>query len=115
MSGIGQIEPNFGVADGRWTNAEVQAALAGPSPNEDQSAIDNRKSSMKDSIGAARPKVKELRRTFSAGLSAFIDESRLSKNLLDRQHSKVVIRRLACDILIPFRRHEVSGVARAPC
>jgi hypothetical protein len=63
VSEIGQNKPNSGIADGRWTIADLRAGKAGSSPLDGQSARprrDNRKSSMKGSVGAARPKVQEL-------------------------------------------------------
>ena len=60
VSGIGQNKANFGLGDERFRIADLPAAVAGFSGIDGQSPIDNRKSSIRASIGAARPKVKEL-------------------------------------------------------
>jgi hypothetical protein len=56
LSGIGQNKPNSAIADGRLGIVDWQAGAAGPSVP----AIENGESSIKGSMEAARPKVKEL-------------------------------------------------------
>jgi hypothetical protein len=63
MSGIGQIKPNPEIVEGRLIlprGTDLPAGMAGLFPIHNQSASDNRKSSINDSMEAARPKVNEL-------------------------------------------------------
>jgi len=60
VSGIGQNKANSEMGDGRLRAADLPAAVAGFSRIDAQSPIENGKSSIRASIGAARPKVKEL-------------------------------------------------------